>query len=288
MALLCLVPLAAAAEDYRAEVERWRAQREQRLQRDDGWLTLVGLHWLVPGENRFGTDPDGEVVFPAGTAPARAGSFFLEDGRVRVRAVPGAGVTREGEPVGEMELAPDTSGSPDVLRLGDLSFYVIRRGDRYGIRVKNSKSPARLAFAGLDWFPVDPSYRIEGEFVPYDEPREVPIATVVDIEEKMLALGTVEFELNGRRLSLEPYVSSPDDEELWFIFRDGTNGKETYGAGRYLYTERERDGKVVVDFNYAYNPPCVFTPYATCPLPPRRNALELRIEAGEKMYGAAH
>ena len=275
-------------EDYRASIEEWRAGRAERLESESGWLALVGLHWLAAGENRFGADPANDVVLPEGEAPAHAGSLVLEGDQVRLRAAPEAGITLDGEPVRELALRPDTTGEPDVLELGDLRFYVIRRADRFGIRVKNPNSPVRLGFTGLDYFDLDPAYRVDAKWVPHEEPREIPISTVIGTEEPMLSLGYAEFELDGQTVTLEPVVSDPSDDSLWFIFRDGTSGHETYGAGRYLYSEREADGRVTIDFNKAYNPPCVFTPYATCPLPPPQNRVAARIEAGEKMYGEQH
>jgi len=271
--------------DHVADIESWRAEREERLRSDTGWLTVVGLYWLEPGENSFGNGADNRVVLPEGRGPEVAGSFILADDKVTVRAGADSGVTLEGETVTEHELRTDADGNPDVLELDDLKFYVIQRVDRYGVRVKDPRSDMLREFTGVESFQVDSSYRVEATFVPYDPPKEVQIATVVGTVQPMLTPGRVEFRLNGEELSLEPMVGEPDDEEYFFIFRDGTSGKETYGAGRYLYTEAARDGRVILDFNKAYNPPCAFTPYATCPLPPPQNRLPIRVEAGEKVYG---
>ena len=172
-----------------------------------------------------------------------------------------------------------------LLCLDDLKFYVIKRGDRYGVRVKDPRSAMLAEFDGLDYYPVEAAYRIEARWVTYDEPKELDLATAVGTVQTMLVPGRAEFELDGERLSLEPMLGSLEDESYFFLMRDKTSGKETYGAGRYLYTESPQDGRIVLDFNKAYNPPCVFTPYATCPLPPPQNRLEIRIEAGEKDYG---
>jgi len=269
-------------------IESWRIERDQRLRSEDGWLTLVGLHWLEPGENPFGSGPDNPVALPAGRAPERAGSFVLEGDVVTLRAEPGVEITIEGQPVAERRLHSDADGEPDVLRLGDLTLRVLKRGESYAVRVKDPNSEVRTGFAGLDYFPIDPTYRFDATFVAYDEPKEVKVASVVGPEATMLAPGYVRFSLNGRELTLEPMLEGPDDEQYFFIFRDATSGKETYGAGRYLYTDVAKDGQVVVDFNKAYNPPCVFTAFATCPLPPPQNRLPVRIEAGEKVYGQGH
>jgi len=286
LGLACGAPTSPPVDaDYAAGIERFRAEREERLRSETGWLTVVGLYWLEPGDNSFGSGPGSRILLPEGRGPEIAGSFTLADGKVTVRAGADSGVTLEGEAITERELHTDVEGKPDVLELDDLTFYVIQRGDRYGIRVKDPRSEMLREFSGLESFPVDPDYRVEATLVPYDPPKEVQIATVVGTVQPMLTPGRVEFTLNGEKLSLEPMVGEPDDEEYFFIFRDGTSGKETYGAGRYLYTEAARDGRVVLDFNKAYNPPCAFTPYATCPLPPPQNRLPIRVEAGEKVYG---
>jgi uncharacterized protein (DUF1684 family) len=271
--------------DYRAGIESWRAERDERLRSETGWLTVVGLHWLEPGENSFGSGPGNPIVLPEGRGPETAGSFVLGADGVTLRADAGSGITLDGETVTERELRADADGTPNMLELDDLTFYVIKRGDRFGIRVKDPRSEMLSDFTGVESFPIDPSYRVEATFVPYDPPKEVQIATVVGTVQPMLTPGRVEFTLNGEKLALEPMVDKPDDESYFFIFRDGTSGKETYGAGRYLYTEAARDGRLILDFNKAYNPPCVFTPFATCPLPPPQNRMPIRVEAGEKVYG---
>lgn len=270
---------------HRAEVERWRSQRMERLRRDDGWLTLVGLFWLDPGENRFGTDPAGRIVFPQGSAPAHLGSLDLAGGEVRVRVAPGSEVTHDGGPVREMVVQPDTTGSPTILQHGSLRFHVIRRGDRLGVRVKDARSPALRAFKGIDSFPVEAAWRVTARFEPYTPPRKISVPNVLGDPTTETSPGALLFELGDRLLRLEP-VAEEGSDELFVIFGDQTNGHETYGGGRFLYAPQpDSAGRVVLDFNRAYNPPCVFTPYATCPLPPPQNKLPVRIEAGEKSYG---
>ena len=273
---------------YVQSIETWRVERDQRLRSEDGWLTLVGLHWLEPGDNPFGSGSGNPVALPAGRAPERAGSFVLEDDAVTVRAAPGIEITLDDQPVTERPLRSDADGTPDVLRLGDLRLFVIKRGDQYAVRVKDPQSEVRTGFAGVDCFAIDPSYRFDATFVAYDEPKEIKIASVVGPEATMYAPGYVRFSLNDQELTLEPMLESLDDDQYFFIFRDATSGKETYGAGRYLYTDVAQDGKVDLDFNKAYNPPCVFTAFATCPLPPPQNRLPVRIEAGEKTYAHGH
>ncbi len=265
----------------------WRQQRLARLTAPDGWLTLVGLHWLRPGENSAGSAPSSRVTLPG--APPEVGTFILSpDGSVVFEAAPGADVTLGGEPVTRRELRTDADGGPDILHVGRLLFYVIKRGDRLAVRVKDPRSPRRTHFLGLDYYPIDPSYRVTATFEPFAHPKKVTVPTVVGVSETMEAPGMVHFTLHGRKLSLEPLIESPGDTSFFFIFRDATSGKETYGAGRFLSAEAPKNGTLVLDFNRAYNPPCAFTPYATCPLPPPENVLPVAIRAGEKKYRGGH
>lgn len=281
---LLAAALATPAADpvYRAGIETWRQQREARLKADDGWLAVAGLFWLDEGPNRFGSGPDNAIVLPAGAAPPVAGTFELRQGRVGVRVEPGVAVTAAGQPVTAMELRSDEPGPPDVLKLGRLSLQVIVRGGRYGIRMRDPESEARRGFAGLRWFPIRDDLRFEARFVQWPSPRTIPIPNVLGQVNDLPSPGYVEFTVEGRRLRLEPVIEEPGAEELFFIFRDQTAGQETYPAGRFLYAAMPKDGVVVLDFNKAYSPPCAFTAYATCPLPPPQNRLPVRIEAGEK------
>ena len=293
VSLLALVGLAApafaAADDgFQKSEQAWRDGRVKRLTSPNGWLTLVGLFWLQPGENVFGSGPDCDLALPAGKAPKRAGVLVLDSGTVRIKPEPSAALLLDGQPVGERVLGDDTADKTDVVTLGDLSFFVIKRGDRVGVRVKDSQSPVRTHFKGLDYFPADPRWRVSGTFVPYDAPKKVEIPTVLGTTDTMEAPGLVKLTIDGKELTLEPVVEDPKEPMLWFIFKDQTSAKETYGGGRFLYADMPKDGKVVVNFNRAYNPPCAFTPYATCPLPPKQNWLPIRVEAGEKAFAGGH
>jgi hypothetical protein len=267
-----------AASAYQAEIAGWRHAREEALRKDGGWLTVAGLFWLRDGANRFGKDASNDIVLPDG--PAHAGVFELRQGKVTVTMDPGApgapGAT-SGPP---RELRPD---SLDTARVGRLSLFVIKRSDKYGIRLKDPDSQYRRDFHGLDYFPALEQYRVTARFVP--QPRKIPITNVLGQTEPLDSPGYVLFRLRGRELRLDPVFEQPGAKELFFIFRDQTSGKETYGAGRFLYSGLPKDGQVVLDFNKAHNPPCAFTPFATCPLPPRENRLPVRIEAGEKKHG---
>ncbi len=280
---------ARADEAYRSEVRKWREGREARLKADGGWLTLAGLFWLKEGPNRFGTDPAGDVVLPEGSAPARAGVFELSGEQVTVALRPGASGRIGGKPVSAaVAMRPDTSGSPDVLEMGALSMNVIERGDRYGIRLKDRNSAARKGFTGLKWFDIQEQYRVEARWVSHPQPRPVKVPNVLGQTESMPSPGYAEFTLGGKAVRLDGVLEDPHAEQLFFILRDQTSGKETYGAGRFLYADLPKAGRVVLDFNRAYSPPCAFTPYATCPLPPPQNWMPVRVEAGEMAYGKGH
>lgn len=288
MTAFVLAFVAAANAPYVAEVEQWRAKREERLKADGGWLTVTGLFWLKDGANTFGSAPGNTIVLPAG-APPRAGVIDFSGGKASLRVEPGVRILSGDKPVTAMELRADTaSGGPDVLVLGPLSLQVIERGGRYGIRLKDNQSPQRKAFDGLQWYPVSETYRVTARFVPNATPKTIPIANVLGQEDQQPSPGSVFFKLNGQDVRLDPILEAPDAKELFFIFKDPTSGRDTYPAGRYLYTELPKDGVVTLDFNKAYSPPCAFTAYATCPLPPPQNRLAVRIEAGEKKPAPLH
>ncbi len=280
-------PTPAASPAWRQEVETFRKERVDNLKKEDGWFTLVGLAWLDEGENTFGSDPGAKVILPEGKAPKAAGVLVRKGESVELRAAPGTVITSEGKPVTSQVLASDASGKPTVLEMGSVTFFVIQRGDRVGVRVRDRKSAALAAFHGLDTYPIQESWRTEARFEPYDPPKPVQIPNILGQIIDDSSPGAVVFERDGKTYRLDT-LGSPE-EGLSLIFGDQTNGKETYGAGRFLETGPVKDGKVVVDFNVAYNPPCAFTAFATCPLPPAQNKLALRVEAGEKKYaGFAH
>jgi len=288
---LLLLPLFAAPPPgkgsdaaHRAEIEKWRAQRVERLRSEDGWLSLVGLFWLEEGDNLVGTAAANRVVLPSGRAPATLGTIRLSGKEARLEVAAGVLVTHEGKPVRSLLLRSDEEGDPMIVRHGTLSFYLIRRGDRLGVRVKDSGSPVRASFRGIQSYPIRAAWRLDARFEPYEPKKAIPVPNILGTVANEPSPGAVVFEVAGKAWRLDA-VEERGSDELFLIFGDATNGKETYGAGRFLYAPRPgKDGRVVVDFNKAYNPPCAFTPYATCPLPPRQNRLSVRIEAGEKSY----
>ena len=279
-------PVASA---YPAEIQKYRESREARLKREDGWLTLVGLFWLDQGPNSFGSDKANKIVMPA-KAPAKMGTLTLQDGHVTLTPDPSANLKiKDAAVAAPVELLPDTNeAGPTRVDVGAMHFLVIKRGERYGIRVRDPENAARAHFEGLDYYPTDERWRVTAQLEPHNPPKNIPITNIVGMTSDSPSPGTLVFQLNGETYRLDPILEEGSDE-LFIIFRDATSRDATYPAGRYLYAQAPGpDGKVIVDFNKAYNPPCAFTPYATCPLPPLQNRIPIRVEAGEKKYSEAH
>lgn len=264
-------------EAHRAEVEAWRTGRHAALRRDTGWLTLAGLDWLRDGPNRVGSAPDADIVLPAG--PPTAGVV-----EVTPEGVSATGAwLHDGSPVDRLRLVDDRDGRPTLLELGSLRQCLIQRGGRRALRTWDLASPFRAGFRGVDHWPVDPAWRLVARVEPTPD-RTITAPDVFGGTEREASPADVAFEIEGATYRLQG-LPGGDEGELWLIFADATNGRETYGGGRYLYTDApDPDGTVVVDFNRAYNPPCVFTPYATCWLPWPANRLPVRIQAGEQAY----
>jgi uncharacterized protein (DUF1684 family) len=261
----------------------WRATRDERLRSPDGWLSLAGLYWLEQGANRFGADPTNAIPLHGEGIPPEAGLIVVEGEAARLEgASPQLRV--DGRRAADGPLADDRSESPTVLELGDLRMFVIcRGGDRLALRVRDRTAPALAAFRGMEHYPIDIGWRLTARLEPDATAEPMEIVDVTGIVTREASPGRVSFERDGRTWSLRSLDGG--NGKLWLIFGDETNGGETYGGGRFVYSEPvAEDGSVVVDFNLAYNPPCVFSPYATCPLPPAENRLPLRIEAGELLY----
>jgi uncharacterized protein len=275
-------PAAAAKTDIETETRAWHAQRIERLTAEDGWLSLVGLHWLQPGDNAAGSAEGLAVELPA-PAPAQLGTFRLEGDAVHFTPASGVAVTVDGKPFPGGRVRTDAEGQADVLRWGTLRLHAIRRGERTGLRVRDSAAEARRTFHGIPTYPAHARWRVEARLEPAKEARTLQVPTVLGTVEDMPSPGTLVFQLEGKEYRLDPAL---EGEQLFVIFGDETNRTDTYGAGRFLYAALPgADGKVVLDFNRAYNPPCAFSQYATCPLPPRQNKLKVRIEAGERRVG---
>ncbi len=273
-------PKAQLDPGYLDLMKTWRAQQETDLKADEGWLSVAGLSWLSEGDNSIGAASTNKVVLPT-PAPDAVGNLNLTDGRVTLSVAPGVNVVVEGSPVTKIEMAADTSGKPVKANIGDIKFEVIHRGKRIGVRVWDNDSPAKRNFTGLKWYPVKAEYVINAKFVAYDPPRHIPITNVLGDVSMSPNPGYVEFKLDGKLCRLE---AEGQGNGLFFNFQDLTSGNETYGAGRFLDAPLPKDGYVTIDFNQATNPPCAFTAFATCPLPPKGNRLEVAVKAGEKAY----
>lgn len=276
-------PSSAASKAHEAEVNAWHEKRIKNLTAEDGWLSLVGLHWLEPGQNPAGSAEDSALQFPP-NAPAKMGVFTLENGKVTFTPAPGVTALKGGQPFTGGAIADDEKTEPDIIQIGTLRFHAIKRGDKYGIRVRDPEAKARKAFHGIPRYPVSAKYKLQARWEAAKEPRKIAVPTVLGTVEENTSFGAVVFQLDGKEYRLYPVQASPEDK-LFLIFADPTNKTTTYGAGRFLYADPPKDGKVTIDFNRSYNPPCAFSAYATCPLPPKENRLQVAIEAGEKRYG---
>lgn len=257
----------------------WKLDRSESVAGTDGWATLVGLQWLEEGRQ--------PLEIPTAAGPMLAGWMIRQGPRVQFQAADPKAVTRRGRPVTARWLRSDAGGrSPDVLVYAGVRFFVIQRGERLGVRMKDPEARVRREFRGLKYFPYQPAWRIAGTFEPHRPPRTLPITDVTGTTQLEPCPGRLRFEVSGRVYMLEALL---DEEagDFFVLFRDGTSGRTTYGSGRFLHVAREdAAGKVVIDFNFAYNPPCAFTPFATCPIPPRSNWLPFEVPAGERIYGA--
>lgn len=274
---------AMPSNSYTSSIETWRKNREATLKAPEGWLAVAGLFWLKEGVNRVGSAPGDEIALPSGRAPAQLGVFEFHNSVTTFRAAPGAQVTVNGKPAATAELKSDAAGAtPDLVQSGDFTMFVIKRGDRFAIRMRDVNSAMRREFTTLHWYPVNELYRVTAKFTSYDQPKTIAVPNILGTVENEPSPGYATFQLMGHSYRLDAAV---DDNQLFFVFRDLTAGKTTYGAGRFLKTDFPKEGKIVLDFNKAYNPPCAFTPFATCPLPTKQNRMAVKIEAGELKYG---
>lgn len=272
---------------YAREIERWHAVRIARLTAPSGWLSLVGLEWLQPGANRLGSAADNDIVLAK--APAHLGTITWADaGTLSISLDKDSGAIIDGKMETNAVLLDDSHATPTTVAFGSVQFIAIDRDGRKGLRVRDSEAETRTQFTGIDRFPIDPAWRIVADWQPLDPPFQLATGTVIGTIENYPAPGKAVFEREGQSFELYPVIEVPGDSQLFLIFADATSGKETYGAARFLYADMPRDGKIVLDFNKAYNPPCAFTPYATCPLAPPENRLALRVAAGELKYRKSH
>ena len=270
--------------DFHDGLEAWRTQRYADLQKPDGYLSLAGLYWLEDGEYSFGSDSSNSIVLPV-NAPLHIGTLVVLDSVVTMRVRPEVKVTADGEAVSERVMVDDSEGSPTIAHLDSLNWRVISRSRGLAIRLLDRESPTRRAFDGIDFFEPDQRWRLEAHFEPYDPPLEIAMPSITGVDEKDTVPGVVVFEVEGTEYRLD-VTGQPGDDRYFVVFGDATSGQETYGGGRFVWIDAEDDeGNIIIDFNRAYNPPCVFSPFATCPLPTPNNRLPIRIEAGELNYG---
>ena len=275
----------AADAAWLSSLSRWHAEQNDEIGGSDGWLTLVTRTWLPEGPTRVGSDPSSNVVLPADRAPAFVGTLLRDGEHLHFVSADGADVTVEGTPKKEIDLVDDHDGPPTVWALGTLTFRVIRRQNRFALRVKDSAHPARAAFKGLSFYGPNPTWRFRARFEPAPPGKTLRIVNVLGQVENMPSPGTLTFAVNGRSYSLDAVIDS-DHPGLFVLFKDATSGHGSYPPGRFLYTDvPAADGSVDLDFNRAFSPPCAFTSFATCPLAPSQNELPLKIEAGERYAG---
>jgi len=271
---------------YEAEIMDWRGGRLERLLAPNGYLTQIGLHWLDERVYTIGSDPGSDIVVPA-TAAARIGELRVAPDGVWLVVEEGVEVLRDGEPVSEVLMAADTSENPVMVTHRSLAWSIIERDGPIAVRIRDYEHPFVDTFGPLPYYDIDPAYRVTAELKKYDEPRTVAVDTVIEgFQQYPVAPGIVSFEMNGQRFELEPTISG---EKLFFVFGDETNRDETYGAGRFVYADSPgEDGKLVLDFNKSYSPPCAFNDFSTCPVASPRNRIPLRIEAGERFAPNLH
>jgi len=278
---------------WQADLLKWREQRAAGLQAPEGWLSLIGLEWLKEGDNDVGSAADNRIRIAK--APAHLAVVRLENGNLRLLSPQGGfpkDLIVDDHPPSEQTLYADDAAPPSKaskLKIGTLTIILIHRDQRIALRIKDLDAPTRASFHGLRWYAPDTRYRVHAKWIPYNPPKTLDIPTILGTVDKLPAPGAAEFTLDGKVLRLEPVLEDPAAKELFFILRDETSKTTTYGAGRFLYTDLpdhgvSQPGELWLDFNELINPPCAFTPYATCPLPPPQNRLTIAIPAGERRY----
>jgi uncharacterized protein (DUF1684 family) len=284
---LLLVLQARAGADIVA-IGKWRAQRLASLTSETGWLTPVALYWLKEGENTFGRAATNALALDDAALPPQAGSFWMHGASVTYVARVVGPVTLEGKPVGRVEMIPDIQDKPTQLGAGPLRLLVIQRAGHLGVRIRDTVSPRRAGFRGLQYFPIGDRWAVDARFDPYVPARSLTIVNILGMQEQMSSPGAIVFTQDGREWRLDTILEAPGDDALFVMFSDSTSGRETYGAGRFLYIPLPHGGRVRVDFNQSENPPCAFTDFATCPLPPPQNRIALRVDAGELKTAHVH
>lgn len=273
---------------HQAEVEAWYQKRVEDLKGPKGWLNIAGLYWLNDGINTFGSGDKNNIVFPAGTIPEFAGYFLLSNGTVTIHPSDEVNITSKGKPVkNQVIFNPDSVKKATTLDYGSLEWFIIKRDSRYGVRLRNFRNPAIEDFKGIERYPVDVAWRRDAKFVKADSARRIDITNVLGQTTSQPSPGSIVFEIDGKEYKLD--ILDEGGEDYFLIFGDSTNARETYGAGRFMAIKHpDANNMTVIDFNKAYNPPCAFTEFATCPLPPKQNVMNIEVKAGEKNYEEHH
>jgi len=271
---------------YQKEIKEWHKERVDRLTEPTGWLSLAGLHWLEMGENTFGKSAENKITFKVAEAPEVIGSYFWEGDKIIFKSAEGVNVISDSSVVTDIEVFADVTGKPTLLEWGTLSWFIIKRGEKYGIRLRDTANPNLANFEGIEMYDIDPAWRVEAQYVAFENPKKIAIPNILGMIDEEDSFGELQFRIEDKNYSL---ATTGKTTPYFIIFADMTNGRETYGAGRFMVVEgADSTGKTYIDFNKAYNPPCGFTKYATCPLPPEENKLRVEITAGEHAYHGAH
>ena len=275
----------SSSESYINEIETWHQNRENNLKKETGWLSLAGLYWLDEGENTFGSGMENKIVFPTGKAAAQIGSFALSNDEVKLTILPHVDVKRNDSLfTNGVIFNKNIEEQSVILSHKNLRWFIIKRGNRYGVRLRDSESDARKKFTHIECFPVIEKWRVNATFEAPTSKKTIPIHDVIGNTTETTFGGTLKFEIDGKSYTLDATLEGEDD--LFIVFGDYTNGNKTYGAGRFIYAKKPKEGnQVILDFNKSYNPPCAFTDFATCPLPPDQNKLPFEVLAGELKYG---
>ncbi len=280
-AILLMLALSCsdATNAFETAEKAWRAERNANMKLETSWFAVIELYWLKEGQNTFGSEPGRDLVLPRHATVNEAGSFFLESGKLRYVMARGQRAVIDGKTANEGTLEQGQTLSHNHLRIS-----LIERGGKLALRVRDLRTPNYTSFTGLNFFELDQTFVVEAQFVPFETPRKIAIDTVINVPTEMIAPGELRFTIQGQAMTLLATLEGAEDENFFIMFKDKTSGDSTYGAGRFMSVPRPVDGKTTINFNRATTPPCNYTDFATCPIPPKENHLPIAIEAGEKKY----